>query len=100
MPVTYDYKCRNPECGNTFEHWHRCPQAEAVEKAVDCPECGSETDRLASIGGGVHFKGSGFHCTDYPKPADENSVDYIRKANGKMVPNRKKNHPDGYRWHD
>jgi predicted nucleic acid-binding Zn ribbon protein len=36
---------------------------------VDCPACGGDTKQVFHAVG-VHFKGSGFHNTDYrPKPA-------------------------------
>jgi putative FmdB family regulatory protein len=98
MPVTYDYRCTSKKCGHEFEIFHRCTQEEAAKTRVLCPECGEDCTRLMGTGCGVHFKGSGFHCTDYKKPAHKSSADYILEADGQVQPHRKDQHPDGYRW--
>src|SRR6187402_3793838 len=58
MPV-YEYKCEN---GHVFE---------AIQKMTDeplreCQECGAPASRVLSAPA-IHFKGSGFHNTDYGK---------------------------------
>jgi putative FmdB family regulatory protein len=63
MPL-YDYRCT--ACGTTFEVSRQVGQA--GEEC--CPECGGGAKRVFTPVG-VHFKGSGFHNTDYrPKPKD------------------------------
>jgi len=67
MPV-YDFKCRS--CAKVFE----VKRAHTDDTPVACPDCGSDTKRVFSSVG-VHFKGSGFHNTDYrPKPAPESAA--------------------------
>lgn len=56
MPI-YEYKCEN---GHVFE---------AIQKMTDeplreCEECGAPAARVLSAPA-IHFKGSGFHNTDY-----------------------------------
>jgi putative FmdB family regulatory protein len=56
MPI-YEYKCEN---GHVFE---------AIQKMTDeplreCQECGASASRVLSAPA-IHFKGSGFHNTDY-----------------------------------
>ena len=56
MPI-YEYKCDN---GHVFE---------AIQKMTDeplreCEECGAPASRVLSAPA-IHFKGSGFHNTDY-----------------------------------
>ena len=58
MP-TYEYKCR--DCGCTFEKFQNMKD-KPIEK---CPKCEGRVQRLISGGGGIIFKGSGFHATDY-----------------------------------
>lgn len=57
MPA-YDFRC--PECDVTFEVVR--PASETA--AVCCPDCGAVAKRVFTPVG-VHFKGSGFHSTDY-----------------------------------
>ncbi len=59
MPA-YDFKCKL--CGVVVE----VTRPGADDSAVPCPACGAETRRVFSPVG-VHFKGSGFHNTDYRK---------------------------------
>jgi putative FmdB family regulatory protein len=59
MPA-YDYKCT--ACSRVFEIV-RPPRADA---AIPCPACGAATKQVFHAVG-VHFKGSGFHNTDYRK---------------------------------
>ncbi len=56
MPI-YEYKCEN---GHVFD---------AIQKMTDeplheCQECGAPAARVLSAPA-IHFKGSGFHNTDY-----------------------------------
>lgn len=54
----YDYRCT--ECRELFEVTRQAGQA-AEE---NCPACGAPAKRVFTPVG-VHFKGSGFHNTDY-----------------------------------
>ncbi len=59
MP-TYDYECN--ECGEVTEIFH------GINKGAKrkCPHCGRlKLKRLIGSGGGVIFKGPGFHVNDY-----------------------------------
>ena len=62
MPA-YDFKCT--KCGELTE----VTRPSSDDSPVACAACGAETRRVfAPVG--VHFKGSGFHNTDYkPKGA-------------------------------
>jgi putative FmdB family regulatory protein len=56
MPI-YEYKCEN---GHVFD---------VIQKMIDeplheCQECGAPAARVLSAPA-IHFKGSGFHNTDY-----------------------------------
>jgi putative FmdB family regulatory protein len=57
MP-TYDYECT--ECDHTFEEFH-----EMNKNITKCTMCGANIVRLIGGGGGIIFKGAGFHKTDY-----------------------------------
>jgi putative FmdB family regulatory protein len=59
MPA-YDYKCK--VCSEVFE----IVRKSSDDAAVPCPACGGETKQVFHPVG-VHFKGSGFHNTDYRK---------------------------------
>ena len=61
MP-TYAYRCPK---GHEFEHFFRT--ISSAESQMKCPECGELAERRMSVGGGLHFKGSGFYITDYGK---------------------------------
>ena len=59
MP-TYEYFCKN--CGHKFDKF----QAMSAELLKKCPKCGKRRlIRLIGAGGGIIFKGAGFHCNDY-----------------------------------
>ena len=59
MP-TYEYVCDG--CGHRFDAYHSIT-ADSLKK---CPACGKRSlQRLIGTGGGIIFKGSGFHQTDY-----------------------------------
>lgn len=56
MPI-YEYKCDN---GHVFEVIQRM----ADEPLTKCEECGAHAARVLTPPA-IHFKGSGFHNTDY-----------------------------------
>lgn len=56
MP-TYEYRC--PQ-GHHFELFQKMSE----EPRANCPECGSESERLLSAGAGFLFKGDGFYITE------------------------------------
>lgn len=56
MPI-YEYKCEN---GHVFEAIQRMTE----EPLTKCEECGAPASRVLSAPA-IHFKGSGFHNTDY-----------------------------------
>ena len=59
MPL-YEYACTG--CGRRIERLQRVHDAHLVE----CPHCGGELKKLASAPA-LHFKGSGWTVTDYPR---------------------------------
>ena len=58
MPI-YEYKCTN---GHVFD----VIQKMADEPLTECQECGAPAQRVLHPVA-IHFKGSGFHNTDYGK---------------------------------
>ena len=67
MPA-YDFKCT--ACSKVFE----VTRPSSDDSPVACPDCGCDTKRVFSPVG-VHFKGSGFHNTDYrAKPKDDSAT--------------------------
>jgi putative FmdB family regulatory protein len=56
MPI-YEYKCEN---GHVFE----VIQKMSDEPLHECEECGAPASRVLTPPA-IHFKGSGFHNTDY-----------------------------------
>lgn len=58
MPI-YEYKCAN---GHIFD----VIQKMADEPLTECQECGASAERVLHPVA-IHFKGSGFHNTDYAK---------------------------------
>jgi len=56
MPI-YEYKCEN---GHVFEVIQRMTD----EPLTACEECGAPASRVLTPPA-IHFKGSGFHNTDY-----------------------------------
>jgi putative FmdB family regulatory protein len=58
MPI-YEYKCAN---GHVFD----VIQKMADEPLSECQECGASAERVLHPVA-IHFKGSGFHNTDYAK---------------------------------
>jgi putative FmdB family regulatory protein len=58
MPI-YEYKCTN---GHVFD----VIQKMSDESLSECQECGAPAERVLHPVA-IHFKGSGFHNTDYGK---------------------------------
>jgi putative FmdB family regulatory protein len=58
VPI-YEYKCDN---GHVFD----VIQKMADEPLTECQECGASAERVLHPVA-IHFKGSGFHNTDYAK---------------------------------
>jgi putative FmdB family regulatory protein len=58
MP-TYQYACKNADCGNQFE----LVQSFSDPAASECPACGGPVRKVFGAVG-VVFKGSGFYRTD------------------------------------
>jgi putative FmdB family regulatory protein len=58
MPI-YEYKCTN---GHVFD----VIQKMVDEPLTECQECGAPAERVLHPVA-IHFKGSGFHNTDYAK---------------------------------
>jgi putative FmdB family regulatory protein len=58
MPI-YEYKCAN---GHVFD----VIQKMSDEPLTECQECGAPAERVLHPVA-IHFKGSGFHNTDYGK---------------------------------
>jgi len=74
MP-TYEYCCA--ACGHRFE------QSQSITAALlrKCPACAKRTlQRLMGTGGGIIFKGSGFHETDYRSESYKTAADAEKKA--------------------
>lgn len=57
MPL-YEYRCT--ECGHHFEVVHRM----SADPITECEVCGGPVERVLHAPA-IHFKGSGFHNTDY-----------------------------------
>lgn len=57
MPI-YEYRCN--ACGHQFEATQRMSDA----PLTDCVVCGGEVSRVL-FAPAIHFKGTGFHNTDY-----------------------------------
>lgn len=58
MPF-YEYRCNS--CGHRFEVLQRMSD----EPVTVCEQCGAETAERVLFAPAIHFKGSGFHNTDY-----------------------------------
>ena len=71
----YDYRCE--PCDEVFE----IERPLSDRSDVACPECGVEAKRVFSPVG-VHFKGSGFHNTDYREKTstEKTSTDKAKPA--------------------
>ncbi len=57
MP-TYEYRCN--DCGHQFE----VSQRMSDEPLTECEVCGGQVSKLL-FAPAIHFKGTGFHNTDY-----------------------------------
>ena len=76
MPV-YDYKC---EKGHRFEVF----QSMSDKPLKKCEECGAKAERVLHAPA-IHFKGSGFHNTDYgtkKRPVGGDSSGGEKKSSG------------------
>ncbi len=77
MPI-YEYKCTN---GHVFD----VIQKMSEEALTKCQECGAPAERVLHPVA-IHFKGSGFHNTDYGKkkavPAGESKDGGESKESG------------------
>jgi len=60
MPI-YEYKCANDHVFDVIQRMSDAPLTE-------CQECGAPANRVLHPVA-IHFKGSGFHNTDYGKKA-------------------------------
>lgn len=60
MPL-YSYRCKDVDCGHGFEDI-----VSFDTPNPSCPECGAETEKEMAPSA-LHFKGTGFYVTDYPK---------------------------------
>ena len=68
MP-TYEYECT--KCNKQFELEQRITEPPRKR----CPDCRGKVIRLISGGGGVLFKGTGFHVTDYRSDSYKKSAE-------------------------
>lgn len=68
MPL-YDYRCDH--CGHTSEQ--RLPHTATAEE-ITCPDCGRQAKRVYASPA-IHFKGSGFHNTDYKRKKEHGAKD-------------------------
>lgn len=77
----YDYKCR--KCHKVFEVEQRITEAPLKTH----PGCGGVVHRLLTPPA-IHFKGSGFHVTDYRKdaPKSESASKTETKLEAKAAP--------------
>lgn len=64
MPI-YEYKCAN---GHVFD----VIQKMSDDALTECQECGAPAERVLHPVA-IHFKGSGFHNTDYAKKSSVSS---------------------------
>ena len=86
MPL-YEYQCRR--CKHRFERIQLF--SDPILKS--CPKCGGTVDQLLSAPA-VHFKGSGFYVTDYPrkgsgKSGGEKASEHSESAGEKPAPKPK-----------
>src|ERR1043166_7171937 len=58
MLPTYEYRCH--DCGHQFERAQRM----SAGPLTDCEVCGGHVQRVL-FAPAIHFKGTGFHNTDY-----------------------------------
>jgi len=84
MPI-YEYKCAN---GHVFDVLQRM----ADDPLSECQECGAPAERVLHPVA-IHFKGSGFHNTDYAKKktgADSSSPSDEKKSSSDSKPSDSK----------
>jgi putative FmdB family regulatory protein len=67
MPA-YDFKCKT--CSEIVE----VNRSATDDSPVPCPKCGGDT-KMVFHPVGVHFKGSGFHNTDYKSRSADTAGD-------------------------
>ena len=68
MPI-YDYACRS--CGHRFEARQRFRDPPLNV----CPRCEGAVDKLLLPPLGIHFKGSGWHITDYGRQSGSSKIE-------------------------
>ena len=73
MPI-YEYKCTN---GHVFD----VIQKMSDEALTECQECGAPAERVLHPVA-IHFKGSGFHNTDYGKKKSGASSEGSKESKG------------------
>lgn len=73
MPI-YEYKCAN---GHVFDVIQRMSD----EALTECQECGARAERVLHPVA-IHFKGSGFHNTDYGKKKTGASSEGSKESKG------------------
>jgi putative FmdB family regulatory protein len=78
MPA-YDFRCTT--CSTVFE----VTRPGSDDSPLACPECGGATKQVFHPVG-VHFKGSGFHNTDYPKASSATSAATAAPAEAPSCP--------------
>jgi putative FmdB family regulatory protein len=64
MP-NYTYRC--VKCHNEHPEFHGMNDAPRVK----CRVCHGKTAKQFGAGASPIFRGAGFHCNDYPKPANK-----------------------------
>jgi putative FmdB family regulatory protein len=77
MPI-YDYACRS--CGHRFE----VRQSFSDEPLTICSRCGGSLYRVLYPPLGIHFKGTGWHSTDYR--SNNNTNNHRRSEEPKEEP--------------
>ena len=76
MP-TYEYQCG--ACQHRFEQF----QSITANPLRKCPACGKRAlQRLLGAGGGILFRGSGFHQTDYRSESYKKAAEAEKSAAG------------------
>jgi putative FmdB family regulatory protein len=81
MPI-YEYKCAN---GHVFDVIQRMSD----EALSECQECGAPAERVLHPVA-IHFKGSGFHNTDYGKKKTGAGSGSDSKDSGESKPSETK----------
>jgi len=55
MP-TFEYRCQNSDCGNTFEHL----TLTSGDENIVCPQCGSIARKIFTVSGNFILNGKGW----------------------------------------